>query len=574
MADTIEIVEGVATVVEVAGPTGPQGPAGATGATGSAGAAGQGVPVGGTTGQVLRKASSTNYDTEWATGGGGGVSSWNDLTDKPATFPPSSHTHELAALSATGAAADDILASDGDGTASWRTLSTFIGESVGPADIGAASVSHTHGNITDDGKVGSTSGLPLKTGAAGVIEAGSFGTSAGTFCQGNDSRLSDSREWSASTIDQAEAEAGTATTRRAFTALRVFQAIAAWWAGSSAKTKLDGIASGATANATDAQLRDRSTHTGTQAANTITGLAAIATSGSASDLASNPTLVGDVVINGSSSGVSGSLKVGNTTGSFSRDVEINLTGVVLRNAGSSGTTTIARGSGGTSNYTLTPPSASGTIALQGAITTSGLTQSTARILGRTSSSTGAVEEIQIGSGLSLLAGQLSATGSGGGTKTYAVFTATDNQPPATSFATLDTRNSSNSIAVLDFDDASTESAVFVGIMPEGASLGSGLIVNLDFMATAATSGNVRWSVAFERCNTDLNADSFDTATAATVATSGTSGIVTAGSITCTAIDGITAGDLFRLRVQRLGADAADTMTGDAELIAVEVRSAA
>jgi len=36
------------------------------------------------------------------------------------------------------------------------------------------------------------------------------------------------------------------------------------------KTKLDGIASGATANATDAQLRDRSTHTGTQAFSTLT----------------------------------------------------------------------------------------------------------------------------------------------------------------------------------------------------------------------------------------------------------------------------------------------------------------
>jgi hypothetical protein len=160
---------------------------------------------------------------------------------------------------------------------------------------------------------------------------------------------------------------------------------------------------------------------------------------------------------------------------------------------------------------------------------------------------------------------------GGGTKTYAVFTAGDNQPTASSFATLDTRNS---IAVLDFDDAATESAVFVGIMPEAASLGSGLTVNLDFMATTATSGNVRWSVAFERCTTDLDSDSFDTATAATAATSGTSGIVSAGSITCTAIDGITAGDLFRLRVQRLGADAADTMTGDAELVAVEIRSAA
>ena len=52
----------------------------------------------------------------------------------------------------------------------------------------------------------------------------------------------------------------------------------------SDKTKLDGVATGATANATDAQLRDRSTHTGTQAVGTITGLATIATSGSATDL--------------------------------------------------------------------------------------------------------------------------------------------------------------------------------------------------------------------------------------------------------------------------------------------------
>jgi hypothetical protein len=36
-------------------------------------------------------------------------------------------------------------------------------------------------------------------------------------------------EWTGSTVSQAEAEAGTATTRRAWTAQRVRQAIAAWW---------------------------------------------------------------------------------------------------------------------------------------------------------------------------------------------------------------------------------------------------------------------------------------------------------------------------------------------------------
>lgn len=51
----------------------------------------------------------------------------------------------------------------------------------------------------------------------------------------------------------------------------------------------------------------------------------------------------------------------------------------------------------------------------GPVTTSGLTMSSGVLLGRTTASTGAVEEITIGSGLTLSAGELSATGGGGGT---------------------------------------------------------------------------------------------------------------------------------------------------------------
>jgi hypothetical protein len=56
------------------GDTGDTGPAGPTGATGPQGDPGVGVPTGGTTGQVLAKASDDDYDTEWVdqTGGGGG----------------------------------------------------------------------------------------------------------------------------------------------------------------------------------------------------------------------------------------------------------------------------------------------------------------------------------------------------------------------------------------------------------------------------------------------------------------------------------------------------------------------
>jgi hypothetical protein len=47
----------------------------------------------------------------------------------------------------------------------------------------------------------------------------------------------------------------------------------------------------------------------------------------------------------------------------------------------------------------------------GAVTASGLTMTTARLLGRTTASTGAVEEITVGAGLTLAAGALTATGS-------------------------------------------------------------------------------------------------------------------------------------------------------------------
>ena len=167
---------------------------------------------------------------------------------------------------------------------------------------------------------------------------------------------------------------------------------------------------------------------------------------------------------------------------------------------------------------------------------------------------------------------LSTTG-GGGSKTYAVYTPLDNQPPAANYATIDTRNS---IMVLDFDAATDESAVFVGIMPEAASLGSGLKIRINWMATSATSGTCRWGVQIERMNTDEDSDSFDTAATAGSTTNATSGIITTTEITITTIDSVAAGDPFRIKVFRDadGTSGTDDMTGDAELVSVEVRSAA
>ncbi len=54
---------------------------------------GHDVPPGGTTGQVLTKASNANYDTDWEAGGGGGSSS---------TFAPVA----IASVSATEVTSD------------------------------------------------------------------------------------------------------------------------------------------------------------------------------------------------------------------------------------------------------------------------------------------------------------------------------------------------------------------------------------------------------------------------------------------------------------------------------------
>jgi hypothetical protein len=162
--------------------------------------------------------------------------------------------------------------------------------------------------------------------------------------------------------------------------------------------------------------------------------------------------------------------------------------------------------------------------------------------------------------------------SGGGTKTYEVFTPLHNQPPASNYATIDTRNS---IMVLEFDAATDESAVFVGVIPEAASLGSGLKIRIHWMADTATSGTCRWGVQIERMNTDEDSDSFDTAATAGSTTNGTSGIITTTEITITTIDSVAAGGPFRLKVFRDadGTSGTDDMTGDAQLVAVEVRSA-
>lgn len=159
--------------------------------------------------------------------------------------------------------------------------------------------------------------------------------------------------------------------------------------------------------------------------------------------------------------------------------------------------------------------------------------------------------------------------------TLLIFGATDNQPPASAYATLDTRNGH---PVLDFDGATDEEAVFGAVLPRHYA-GGGLTVRVFAMATSATSGTMRWQAAIERhqaSTDDLDADSFAAFQSAGVSAPGTSGHVVTADIAFTSgaqMDSLAAGESFRLKIRRDadGTSGTDDIATDCELLRVEVR---
>ncbi len=84
-----------------------------------------------------------------------------------------------------------------------------------------------------------------------ALQSSDIGTAAGTVAAGNDARL-------LAVADKVDKITGKGLSTEDYS--------------TAEKNKLAGVADGATANATDAQLRDRTTHTGAQAISTVTGL--------------------------------------------------------------------------------------------------------------------------------------------------------------------------------------------------------------------------------------------------------------------------------------------------------------
>lgn len=152
------------------------------------------------------------------------------------------------------------------------------------------------------------------------------------------------------------------------------------------------------------------------------------------------------------------------------------------------------------------------------------------------------------------------------------FVPADNEPPTANYATLDVRNGH---PVLDFDAATEEAAIFTAVLPRHYA-GGGLTIYLHWLATSAVAGDSKWGGSIERATAggdDLDADSFDAEQTATGTANAVSGVVTTTQIAFTnaQIDGLLVGEAFRLKLARKAADAADTMAGDAELLAVEIK---
>lgn len=183
-------------------------------------------------------------------------------------------------------------------------------------------------------------------------------------------------------------------------------------------------------------------------------------------------------------------------------------------------------------------------------------------------SAGAVTWLTLGTNLSITGTTLDASGGGGGAWNLQ-WGPYDNEPPASNYATLDTRNQH---PVLDFDTTTQEAAFFSGILPADYG-GGGITVSVWCAATSATSGTIGWDVAIERIDAsslDTDSDSFATAQTITATTvPGTSGQVLKLSVNISDganMDSLAAGEMFRLRIRRDVTN--DTATGDAELFRV------
>ena len=236
--------------------------------------------------------------------------------------------------------------------------------------------------------------------------------------------------------------------------------------------------------------------------------------------------------------------------------------VAITAPATSATLTIADGKTFTASNTLTftgTDSSSvafgtgGTVVYTGAATSSGLTMATDRILGRSTASTGAIEEISIGSGLSLSAGVLSASGSGSGTVNSGT------QYQLAYYATTGT-----AVSGLTTGTSGQVLALSAGLVPTWTTLStSTTLTNIGAATASATLTNAAASVITWNWNSNTTTNSF--VLGSTGLTSGSLFTLThttsalTGNLASFTSTGITSGNLLNLGISGSTAVSAENL---------------
>lgn len=210
------------------------------------------------------------------------------------------------------------------------------------------------------------------------------------------------------------------------------------------------------------------------------------------------------------------------------------------------------------------------VSASAAIDVSKLAMSTNRLLGRTTAGTGSVEQITVGTGLSLTSGTLSVTG-GGSTNIWIPASAWI--PRTTNGCGVDSRELATNFTNYDellFDPATNEFAQALTILPNNYNNST---ITVRFYWTASTgSGSVVWGLQGRAYADDDSLDqAFGTAQTTTDTLLATNDMHITSATSAITIAGTPAANrpiLFQL--YRDATAAGDTLGSDARLLGVEI----